>query len=244
MDVTHQSPELSIVLPAYEEADNLKVLLPALKKTLLQLGVSHEILVIDTAEPRDASPQVCADAGATHVPRKGGDRYGHAVRTGIARSTGKHVVLMDADGSHNPEFVPQLWNRRNDADLIIASRYVPGGQTENPASLIFLSLMVNVAFRVVLGLPCRDVSNSFRLYRGDDLRALRLACDNFEIVEEILVLLTHTHQDYRVLEIPTVFEERKAGKTKRKLLAFAVSYAAVLWRLRRLRAAALRNEKS
>ncbi len=243
MDVTHQSPEISVVLPAYEEADNLKVLLPALKKVLLRLSPSHEILVIDTPEPRDDSPQVCADAGAAHIPREGGDRYGHAVRTGIAKSRGRFIVLMDADGSHNPEFVPELWNRRNDADLIIASRYVSGGKTENPASLIFLSLMVNVAFRLVLGLPCRDVSNSFRLYRGDDLRALRLSCDNFEIVEEILVLLTHAHRCYRVLEIPTVFEERKAGRTKRRLLAFALSYAAVLWRLRRLRAAAIRNEK-
>jgi len=244
VDLNRQSLELSIVLPAYEEAESLKVLLPALQSVLLRLGPSHEILVIDTPEPRDASPKICTDAGATYIPREGGDCYGHAVRTGIARSRGRHVVLMDADGSHNPEFIERLWEKRHAADLVIASRYVEGGKTENPASLIFLSLMVNVAFRVVLGLPCRDVSNSFRLYHGDDLRALRLSCDNFDIVEEILVLLAQAHKGYRILEIPSVFEERKAGKTKRKLMAFALSYLAVLWRLRKLRSAAIRNNKS
>ena len=244
MELTPDQAELSIVLPAYEEAGNLKTLLPELSKILQQLTQNNEILVIDTSEPRDDSPRVCAEAGATYVPREGGDQYGHAVRTGITKSRGRFVVLMDADGSHNPRFIERLWERRNDADLVIASRYVAGGRTENPAPLIFLSLMVNIAFRIVLGLPCRDVSNSFRLYRGDDLRALRLTCDNFDIVEEILVLLAHAHKGYRILEVPTVFEERKKGKTKRKLMAFALSYLAVLWRLRKLRSAAIRNNKS
>jgi dolichol-phosphate mannosyltransferase len=107
-----------------------------------------------------------------------------------------------------------------------------------------MSLMVNVVFRLVLGLRCRDVSNSFRLYRGDDLRALELSCNNFDIVEEILVLLSMQHRDYRIHEVPFTFEERKAGKTKRKLLAFALSYLAVLWRLRRLRSQAARRARS
>jgi dolichol-phosphate mannosyltransferase len=233
--VSHPDVELSVVLPAYEEAENLRNLLPALKASAGAITASYEILVVDTATPRDATPEVCADIGVTYVPREGGDYYGHAVRTGIARSRGQYVVLMDADGSHSPTFLPKLWSPRESADVVIASRYMPGGKTENPAILIFMSLMVNVVFRTVLGLNCRDVSNSFRLYRGDDLRALRLSCNNFDIVEEILVLLSFTHPGYRIHEVPFTFEERKAGKTKRKLVAFALSYFAVLWRLYRLR---------
>jgi dolichol-phosphate mannosyltransferase len=233
-----ESLELSIVLPAYEEGDNLRMLLPALREAAQALTPSCEILVVDTAQPRDATPQVCAEAGVTYLPRRGGDYYGHAVRTGIADSRGRFVILMDADGSHNPSFLPELWAHRDTADLVIASRYMPGGKTENPAILIFMSLMVNIVFRLVLGLRCRDVSNSFRLYRGDDLRALQLSCNNFDIVEEILVLLSMQHRDYRMHEVPFTFEERKAGKTKRKLLPFALSYLAVLWRLHRLRAQA------
>jgi dolichol-phosphate mannosyltransferase len=235
VDLSPETPDLSIVLPAYEEAENLRTLLPVLKDVAKTLTPGFEILVVDTSAPRDASPQICADAGVKYIPRRGGDCYGHAVRTGIEDSHGKLVLLMDADGSHNPAFLPLLWKSRDEADLVIASRYMPGGRTENPAVLIFMSLMVNVVFRLVLGLRCRDVSNSFRLYRGDDLRALRLACDNFDIVEEILVLLSCEHPGYRIKEVPITFEERKAGKTKRKLAAFALSYLAVLWRLRRLR---------
>jgi len=230
-----ESLELSIVLPAYEEAENLRLLLPALKAVAAALTPSHEILVVDASQPRDATPEVCAEHGVTYLPRRGGDYYGHAVRTGIADSRGRSVILMDADGSHNPTFLPQLWAHRETSDLVIASRYMPGGKTENPAILIFMSLVVNVVFRIVLGLRCFDVSNSFRLYRGDDVRALTLSCNNFDIVEEILVLLSFTHTHYRIQEVPFTFEERKAGKTKRKLLTFAMSYLAVLGRLYALR---------
>lgn len=227
--------DLSIVLPAYEEAENLRLLLPKLRAEASALTHDYEILVVDTMQPRDATPDVCIELGGCYIPRSGGDLFGDAVRTGIANSKGRFVIFMDADGSHNPSFLPNLWAERETADLVIASRYIPGGRTENPALLILMSLAVNVVFRITLGLKCLDVSNSFRLYRGDDLRALKLTCDNFDIVEEILVLLSFRHPDYRIREVAFTFEERKAGKTKRKLLPFALSYLAVLWRLSRLR---------
>lgn len=227
--------ELSIVLPSFEEEENLRVLLPKLREEASALTPEHEILVVDTIQPRDATPDVCIEAGVCYIPRSGGDLFGDAVRTGIAKSKGRFVIFMDADGSHNPSFLPNLWAERENADLVIASRYMPGGKTENPATLILMSLAVNVVFRLALGLKCRDVSNSFRLYRGDDLRELKLACDNFDIVEELLVLLSFNHPDYRIREVAFTFEERKAGKTKRKLLPFALSYLAVLRRLSRLR---------
>lgn len=229
------APLLTVALPAYEEAANLNVLLPRLHETLTALDISYEIIVADTATPRDDTPAVCARHGARYLPRVGGSLYSHAVRTVLAASRGRWVVLMDADGSHGPEFVAKLWAERENADLVIASRYMPGGHTENSALLIFLSLTVNVVFRLVLGLRCADVSNSYRLYRGDDLRALTLECENFDIVEEILVKLCCARPDYRVKEIPFTFEKRKAGKTKRNLGKFALSYLGTLRRLARLK---------
>jgi len=210
-------------------------LLPRLAETARSLTDRFEILVVDTQSPLDETPAVCEQLGATYVPRSGGDTYGDAVKTGIAHSRGRYVILMDADGSHNPGFLPKLWEHRETHDLVIASRYMRGGQTENPAILIFMSLAVNVVFRVVLGLHCLDVSNSFRLYRGDDLRRLTLRCRNFDIVEEILVTLNFSQAGYRIKEVPFTFEQRKAGKTKRKLLPFALSYLAVLYRLYQLK---------
>jgi dolichol-phosphate mannosyltransferase len=90
---------------------------------------------------------------------------------------------------------------------------------------------VNVVFRLVLGLRCLDVSNSFRLYRGEDLRKLRLECQHFDVVEEILVKLVYSRAQYRIKETPSTFEKRKAGKTKRELVKFALGYVGTLGRL-------------
>jgi dolichol-phosphate mannosyltransferase len=223
--------DLSVVLPAYEEAENLALLLPALRRTLDSKGVSYEILVLDAEAPRDRTPEICAENDVRCIPRLGGPLYGHAIRTAQTAARGHKVIMMDADGSHPPEFVAELWAERDAADLVIASRYVQGGRTENPVVLIFLSQFVNAVFRLVLGLRVADVSNSFRLYRGDDLRRLKLECDNFDIVEEILVRLYAAQPNYRVREIPFTFGQRQAGNTKRNLVSFALGYLATLWRL-------------
>ena len=218
-------------MPAYEEADNLVILLPKLREVATSFGVTFEIVVVDTEQPRDRTPDVCQKEAVRYVPRHGGPLYGHAIRTALGQAQGRWVVFMDADGSHNPTFIASLWAARDSSDLVIASRYVEGGKTENPAVLILMSLMVNISFRLVLGLRCYDVSNSFRLYRCDDLRALQLNCNNFDIVEEILVKLAMAHPDYRLKEIPFVFEKRKAGKTKRNLFLFSIGYVVTLARL-------------
>jgi len=231
---SNETPDLSVVLPAYEEGENLAWFLPRLRAVLKDLGVSHEILVIDTVSPLDATPRICREQGVEYCNREGGNLYSHAVKTGIARSRGRWVVMMDCDGSHDPAVISRLWAERERANLVIASRYVAGGHTENPAILIGLSLVVNLVFRLVLRLHCRDVSNSFRLYEGDELRALRLECANFDIVEEILIKLSYGRPDFRVREIPFTFGRRKAGRTKRDLMAFAFSYLATLARFYRL----------
>ena len=222
-------------MPAYEEADNLRVLLPHLRQVASSLASSSEILVIDAETPRDDTPAVCEKNKVRYIPRTGGSQYGDAIRTALKKATGKYVVLMDADGSHDPGFLAQLWEFREQYDVVIASRYVRGGRTDNPVILIFLSLVVNVAFRMVLNLNCRDVSNSFRLYQGHQFRALRLNCSNFDIVEEILIKLNPGDQSLRIKEVPFTFQKRKEGKTKRDLVSFALTYIATLYRLYRIK---------
>lgn len=227
--------DLSVILPSYEEAGNLRWLLPELKSTLSALGISFEILVVDTETPRDETPVICRENGVAYVSRTGGALYSHALKTGISQAKGTRILCMDSDGSHPPSFVPQMWFARERADLVIASRYVKGGGTENPVVLIFLSYLVNLTFRMVLGIRCRDLSNSFRLYRGDSLRSLTLECRNFDIIEEILLKLSLRDSGFSILELPFTFQTRKEGRTKRDLVAFMFSYLGTLRRLRRLR---------
>jgi dolichol-phosphate mannosyltransferase len=228
-------------LPAYEEAANLRALLPLLHQVAATLTSSYEILIVDTETPHDDTPAVCRENKARYVPRQGGAHYGDAVRTILRESNGTYIVVMDADGSHHPRYLPQLWGFRKEYDLVIASRYVRGGKTENPFILIFLSLMVNVVFRCVLQLNCYDVSNSFRLYRGAELRALTLECDNFDIVEEILVKLNAGDRPLRLKEVPFTFETRKEGKTKRDLVSFALGYLETLYKLYQIKNQAQRS---
>jgi dolichol-phosphate mannosyltransferase len=179
-----------------------------------------------------------------HIRRSGGNSYGDAVRSGIQRSRGRFVLLMDADGSHNPQVVPELWRSRDKAEIVIGSRYVKGGATENPAILILMSRILNYAYQIAFRLPASDVSNSLRLYRGQQLRSLHLVSNNFDIVEEILIRLVSGRTHSTVLEIPMTFEQRKAGESKRNLPAFMLSYLSSMRRMQRFRREELARQNS
>jgi dolichol-phosphate mannosyltransferase len=225
-------PHVSVVLPAWREEENLRLLLPRLTAVLERLGRPFEVLVIDAPEPLDATPEICRAAGVRRVARGPSASYGDAFRTGLRVARGELVACMDADGSHAPELLPALLARAGEADLVIGSRYVPGGHTENPWVLRLMSRVVNVCYSVVLGLPVRDVSNSLRVYRAERLRGLTLRCDHFDVIEEVLVQLRRLHPGLRVVEVPISFRRRMFGETKRNLLAFALGFAFTLLRLR------------
>ncbi len=223
---------LSVILPAYEEAANLQVLLPRLRAALASLGVTHEILVVDTVEDRDNTSEICVLYGVVCINRSPSNSFGDAYRTGIRNSLGFHVLFMDADGSHSPTVISELYREAFSSDIVIASRYVKGGGTENSFLLEFMSRVLNLTYAIVLGIRCRDMSNSFKVYRGDRLRGLDLRCDNFDIVEEIMVGFARDGRPLAIKEVPFVFQRREKGRSKRNLLAFIGSY---LWTLIRLR---------
>jgi dolichol-phosphate mannosyltransferase len=235
--------ELSVVMPAYREADALRQLLPVLVPAVNALSKRSEIIVADSIEPLDDTGLVCAEFGVCHVHRTGGNAYGDAVRTGIQKSSGEYVLLMDADGSHNPRDIERLWSTRNQADIVIGSRYVKGGSTENPAVLIWMSRILNYLYKFAFGLSVADVSNSFRLYRGEQLRSVMLVSSDFDIVEEILIRLAFGPTKATVTEVPVTFERRKAGESKRDLPAFMLSYMASIMTMRKFRAAELAKQR-
>lgn len=235
--------ELSVVLPAYREADSLRIVLPKLVPVVAAASARSEIIVSDAMEPLDDTEEVCTDNGVAHIRRSGGNTYGDAVRSGIQRSRGGFVLLMDADGSHNPQVVTDLWRNRHKAEIVIGSRYVKGGGTENPAVLILMSRVLNYAYQWAFRLPVSDVSNSLRLYRGDQLRSLHLVSNNFDIVEEILIRLVAGRTHSTVLEVPMTFEQRKAGESKRNLPAFLLSYLGSMRKMQRFRSEELAKDK-
>lgn len=225
--------KISVVLPAYKEADNLKQLLPRINEVLDISQVCHEILVIDTQEPMDNTQEVCQQNDVKYVPRKNGNMYGDAIRTGFKEATSDYIVVMDADGSHNPEDIVRLYNsiEQSGADVVIGSRYIKGGKTDNPAILIFMSYIVNVMYRLVFRIKVKDVSDSFRIYRAELVKELQLECDNFDLVEEILIRMKNQKKKLDIREIPICFSKRVYGESKRDLLKFIASYIKTMKRL-------------
>ncbi|MCR5621484.1 MAG: glycosyltransferase [Treponema sp.] len=224
---------ISVVIPSYQEGENLKNILPRLNGELSGIGVPYEILCVDTMEPLDDTEAVCRGSGATYVKRAGGNNYGDAIRTGFRTAQYKYTVVMDGDGSHDPKCIKEFYEEiQKGHDLIIGSRYTKGGDTENPFILKAMSYVLNVTYRLMFGIQVKDVSDSYRMYRTEQTQALTLECDNFDIVEEILIKLSMSRKGYDIKEIPIYFEERKAGVSKRKLGRFILSYIATMRRLK------------
>ncbi len=222
---------LSVVLPCYLEAENLRLLLPRLKGTLKGLGCPHEIIIIDTMTPLDDTRDICKKEKVLYFNRENSNSYGDAIRTGIQKARGAYILFMDADGSHTPEFIPSMFGHRNNHDVVIASRYVSGGFTDNNRALVAMSKVLNIIYSKALNIRYRDISNSFKLYRADLLKSIPLECDNFDIVEEILYKLDRANPGLKVIEIPYSFKKRMFGETKRNLAAFILTFAMTLVKL-------------
>lgn len=228
----HNQIELSVVIPAYQEEENLKILLPELKRVLNNLAISYEIVIVDTITPFDNTKALCEQFNVSYLQRYPSNDFGDAIRTGIKATQGRYVVFMDGDGSHDPNFISELFRYRKDFDVVIASRYIVGGKTENPKMLIFMSWFLNMMYSLILGIKVKDISNSFKLYPGDMLRSLKLTSNNFDIIQEILFKLYRKNSELKVKELPFTFQKRKHGETKRKLFLFILTYG---WSVLRMR---------
>src|SRR5207244_1686114 len=202
-------PEVAVVIPAWNERENLELLLPALREVLDGLGVSSEIVVADGGST-DGSREVAARRGARVVVQT--ERgYGGGLLAGFAATTAPWILTMDADLSHRPVFVQELWKRRHEAEVLIASRYVPGGRADMGVLRRLLSHVLNRTYARVLALPLRDLSSGFRMYRREALEGLRPAARDFDFLEEVLI---RAHAGgWRVIEVPFHYMARGSGRS-------------------------------
>ena len=192
--------DLTVLIPTAHDGEDLASLLPQLKALLDRLGVRHEVLLL--AQHVDLTPAVARQFGAQIIePTAPG--YGSALVAGLACATGEFVLTMDADLSHPPAFVEQLWNERHAADITIASRYVAGGGANMGASRYALSRALNVLFSRGLDVPIQDLSSGFRLYRTALLRELRITSRDYDALQQIVVQAFA--EGWRVREIPFVY---------------------------------------
>ncbi|HEY7677314.1 MAG TPA: glycosyltransferase [Candidatus Methylomirabilis sp.] len=223
--------DLAVVIPAWNERENLELLLPALKEVLADLGLTAEIVVADGGS-RDGTREAAERRGARVVLQQ--ERgYGGALLAGFAATTAPYIVTMDADLSHRPVFLEEFWKRRDEAEVLIASRYVAGGRADMGWLRRVLSHVLNRTYRRALSLPLHDLSSGFRMYRRDALAGLTLLARDFDVLEEILIRV-HT-EGWQIKEVPFHYMARGSGRSHARLLRFAWAFLKTLVRMWRLR---------
>lgn len=223
--------DVSVLIPALHEGENLRALLPSLRRVLDGLGARHEVLVIGRDVGDDTlavARQLGARAIAQTLPG-----YGGALREGFREARGRYLITMDADLSHEPDFIAKLWAGRERADMVIASRYVRGGVAYMPLVRKWLSRVLNRTFTAGLGLDLFDISSGFRLYRADVLRSLALDGHDFNVLPEIAV---RAHAaGWRIQEVPFTYFPRATGSSQARIVRVGINLARTFIRLWGLR---------
>ena len=221
---------LTVVMLAYHEAENLKWFLPELRKVVDTIGIERvEYLIVDSAKPTDDTAEVCQMYGARYVNQEE-PGYGGAFRTAIRCASEEMFLLLDADASQDYTQIPQMYHQFiQGADIVIGSRYIPGGKTDDAKSSQIMSHVLNFVFRRAIGVEAHDLSGSFRIYRTADLRQLHLTRENFEILEEVILKLKlQKDGELQIKEVPISFKKRIIGESKRSLLKFIACFARLL----------------
>jgi dolichol-phosphate mannosyltransferase len=223
-----------IVIPTYNERENIANLIT----DVLRFAPQADILVIDDGSP-DGTGQLVDEIGATnpqvsalHRPGKMGLGTAYVLGFHYAIEHGYDLVFeMDADYSHNPKYLPDFLALAENADLVIGSRYIPGGDTPNWSPLRkFISGGGNIFARIVLGIPVKDCTAGYRCYRTAALQQLNLDAIHAQgYAFQVEMAYNFWKSGFRIRETPIVFEDRRVGKSK---MSRAIFIEGFLWVLR------------
>jgi dolichol-phosphate mannosyltransferase len=221
-------------MATYNERDNLTPLIREIHSVL----PNAEVLVIDDNSPDGTgrlADQLAGDDPRIHVLHRPGKLgLGTAILAGMAYAIDHDYALfvnMDADFSHHPRYLPALLRGMEKNDVMIGSRYIPGGGSVNwPLSRRLMSKGVNTVVRLLLRIPAHDTSGGYRCYRVAKLRETdlqHLLSSGYSFQQEVLYRCRKA--GCRIGETPIIFENRRAGASKVNPREAARSMAVILW---------------
>ncbi|MEW6142354.1 MAG: polyprenol monophosphomannose synthase [Chloroflexota bacterium] len=229
----------TVVLPTYNEAENLPVAVAGLFK----LGIDGlTVLIIDDNSP-DGTGSIADKLVAQNservsvIHREGKLGLGTAYRLGFQKAieAGSDIVIqMDVDGSHDPNYLPKMLEALKDSDVVIGSRYTPGGSVDPTWGWRrrVISWGANTYTRIILGLKVRDTTSGYKCFRTEKLRLLPLAeLGSQGYVFQIEMAYVCQRAGFRYIEVPIVFAQRRVGKSK---LSSGVIFE-VFWRVWQIR---------
>jgi dolichol-phosphate mannosyltransferase len=229
-----------VVVPTYNEAENIG----AMAEALLRLPVDGlQMLIVDDNSP-DGTGELADQLHTAHperilvLHRSGKLGLGTAYVQGFQRAFEEgadYIVQMDADFSHSPDYVPRFLEKISDQDLIVGSRYAPGGRLDKRWSFgrYLLSWWANgIYVRLILGLRVHDATAGFKVFRSEALKKInpaRVRSNGYVFQVEMAYLAEQ--EGMRILEWPIYFEDRRIGRSK---MSISVKFEAA-WRVLQIR---------
>ncbi|CAG0914549.1 unnamed protein product [Notodromas monacha] len=218
-----KTKKYSILLPTYNERENLPIIVWLLVQTLETAGINFEIIIIDDASP-DGTQEVARNLaeiyGVERIllrPRPGKLGLGTAYVHGLKHCSGDYVIIMDADLSHHPKFIPRFIEAqmKGDFDIVTGTRYEGnGGVSGWDMKRKIVSSGANVLTQVLLQPGVSDITGSFRLFKKPVLENLMAAATSKGYVFQMEVIVRARAAGYRISAVPITFVDRLYGESK------------------------------
>ena len=229
--------KISVIIPARNEADNLKECISEICKELNYHSIDFEILVVDdgsTDNTLDLIKEISQSVASVKCIRNEGENgFGLAVRLGLDKFTGDAVAIMMADRSDSPEdLVSYLKCIQDGNDCVFGSRFIRGGKVYNyPFGKLIANRIVNTMIRFTFNIQCNDITNAFKMYRREVIEGCRpFISPHFNLTVEIPLKAIVRGYSWKV--VPISWRNRKKGVAKLKLREMGSRYffiIAYLW---------------
>ncbi|XP_068895562.1 dolichol-phosphate mannosyltransferase subunit 1 [Tenebrio molitor] len=223
MSEKSKQDKYSILLPTYNELENLPIIIWLIVKHMKESGYDYEVIIIDDGSPdgtQDAAKQLQKIYGEDKIilrPREKKLGLGTAYIHGIKHATGNFIIIMDADLSHHPKFIPQFIEKQKskDYDVVSGTRYVrSGGVYGWDFKRKLISRGANFLTQLLLRPGASDLTGSFRLYKKDVLEKLIKSCVSKGYVFQMEMIVRARQLNYDIGEVPITFVDRVYGESK------------------------------
>lgn len=227
-------PLISVIVPTFNEGQNIIPLLEKTSKSLSSINKTFEILVVDDNSP-DKTGEIVKRYSESHslisvIIRRSDRGLGKSIGEGIKNAKGDIIVGMDADFNHDPETIPQLIKGLEKADLVVASRFVKGGGMDDKKRF-FLTLIFN-KFCETIGFPKTDNTSGFYAIKKKVLDKIGISNIYYGYGDYHLRLVYFVKKlKYSIAQVPSYYRQRYSGQSKSKMIDMAIKYTKEALRL-------------
>jgi dolichol-phosphate mannosyltransferase len=224
---------LSVVIPAYNEEENIQPTVLEIITTLSKNSIPHEIIVVND-NSKDKTPEVVKNLQKKYksiklVNRTPPGGFGRAIRTGLENFSGEFVVIVMADLSDDPLDIVNYYRKLKEGyDCVYGSRFIKGSKVvDYPKLKLYINRIVNKAIQVLFWTEFNDLTNAFKAYRAEVIHSIQpLKASHFNITIELS--LSALIRNYKIASIPINWYGRKWGQSNLKLRAMGRRYLATL----------------